>query len=166
LFQHQQPRYLGSHLQSPVDAQVAQAYGATFLSPDRLFQLQIFMIGFDDDSNACVNDLLNPDQSPEVIFERATTDAQLWNDLLCCSGGALEIPEWRITSLTMGFCCRGSGTSNSPIVISLRFGFKKDQKSLRHPSSIYPLCCPQNAGMLQITLRQLQKEHSTYRSDS
>jgi hypothetical protein len=104
------------------------------------------MIGFDDDSNACVNDLLNPDQSPEVIFERATTDAQLWNDLLCCSGGALEIPEWRITSLTMGFCCRGSGTSNSPIVISLRFGFKKDQNHSDIPRVSTPYAARKTLG--------------------
>jgi hypothetical protein len=85
-----------SGLSSPADCSMPmrlELFGDTFVSPDRLFQLQIFMIGFVDDSNACVNDFLNPDQSPDVLLERATADAQLWNDLLCCSGGALEIPK-------------------------------------------------------------------------
>jgi hypothetical protein len=51
------------------------------------------MIGFVDDSYACVNDFTNPIQSPDLLLERATADAQLWNDLLSSSGGALEIPK-------------------------------------------------------------------------
>jgi hypothetical protein len=89
------------------DAQAARAYGATFVSPDRIFHLQIFMIGFVDDSNACVNDFLNPDQSPDVLLERATTDAQLWNDLLCCLGGALEIPKCAYHLAHFGFSAAG-----------------------------------------------------------
>jgi hypothetical protein len=34
-----------------------------------------------------------PIQSPDLLLERATADAQLWNDLLSSSGGALEIPK-------------------------------------------------------------------------
>jgi hypothetical protein len=51
------------------------------------------MIGFVDDSYACVNDFINPIQSPDLLLEQATADAQLWNDLLSSSGGALEIPK-------------------------------------------------------------------------
>ena len=51
------------------------------------------MIGFVDDSNACVNDFVNTTQSPEILLKRATADAQHWNDLLSRSGGALEIPK-------------------------------------------------------------------------
>jgi hypothetical protein len=57
-----------------------------------LLQLQIFMIGFVDDSSACINDFVNPNQSPEILLQRATADAQHWNDLLYRSGGTLEIP--------------------------------------------------------------------------
>jgi hypothetical protein len=60
----------------PPDA--ARANGATSFSPDRSLQLQIFMIGFDDDSKACVNDFSNPDQSPDVLLQRATAEAPLW----------------------------------------------------------------------------------------
>jgi hypothetical protein len=51
------------------------------------------MNGFVDDSYACVNDFTNPIQSLALLLERATADAQLWNDLLSSSGGALEIPK-------------------------------------------------------------------------
>jgi hypothetical protein len=50
-------------------------------------------LGFVYDSNACVNDFINPDHSPDILMQRATADTHLWNDLLCCSGGALEIVE-------------------------------------------------------------------------
>jgi ribonuclease HI len=75
------------------DAQAATAFGATFLSPDRSHQLQIFMIGFVDDTNAGVNNFAEADQSPTLLLQRASSDAQLWHDLLCRSGGALEISK-------------------------------------------------------------------------
>ena len=75
------------------DAHAAKAHGATFVSPDRTYHLQVFMIGFVDDTNASVNDFENPVQSPTTIICKATADAQLWNDLLRCSGGALELSK-------------------------------------------------------------------------
>jgi hypothetical protein len=63
------------------------------VGPDGSYHLKVFMIGFVDDSNACVHDVTNPTQSPYLLLERATADAQLWNDLLSSSGGALEIPK-------------------------------------------------------------------------
>jgi hypothetical protein len=90
------------------DAHAATAYGATFSSPDRSLQLQIFMIGFVDDSNACVNDFHNTDQSPNTLLARAQADAQQWNDLLCCSGGALEIPKCPYHLAHYGFTAAGA----------------------------------------------------------
>lgn len=49
------------------------------------------MIGFVDDCNNCVNYFKNAIQHPNVLLEKAQEDAQLWNDLLYCSGGALEV---------------------------------------------------------------------------
>jgi hypothetical protein len=51
------------------------ARGATFTSPDRTLQLQIFMIGFVDDCNVVYNEFVNPDQTPKAVLERATADA-------------------------------------------------------------------------------------------
>jgi hypothetical protein len=65
-----------------VDAQITKAFEAIFLSPDRSFHLQVFMIGFVDDSNACVNDFTNPDPSPEPLLHRATVDANSKGQLL------------------------------------------------------------------------------------
>jgi hypothetical protein len=93
---------------------IGKLFSATFVSPDRPFQLQIFMVGFVDDCDTCVKEFLNPNQSQDVLLERATTDAQPRNDLLCCSGGALEISKCDTTSLPTGFLLRGSCTSNSP----------------------------------------------------
>jgi hypothetical protein len=90
------------------DAHAARAYGATFLSPDRSLQLQIFMIGFVDDSNACVNDFTNQNQSDTILLQRATSDAQQWNDLLCRSGGALEIPKCVYQLAHYGFSKAGA----------------------------------------------------------
>ena len=66
------------------------------------------MIGFVDDSNACVNDFVNSNQSPEILLQRATADAQLWNDLLCRSGGALEIPKCLYQLAYYGFTAAGA----------------------------------------------------------
>jgi hypothetical protein len=96
------------------DAHAVQAHGATFLSPDRTFHIQIFMIGFVDDTNACVNDFENPDQSPANIIHKATSDAQLWNDLLRSSGGALEISKCIFHLAHYGFTATGAPVLKSP----------------------------------------------------
>jgi hypothetical protein len=66
------------------------------------------MIGFVDDSNACVNDFVSSNQSPEILLQRATADVQLWNDLLCRSGGALEIPKCLYQLAYNGFTAAGA----------------------------------------------------------
>jgi hypothetical protein len=72
------------------DAHTTRAYGANLVSPVGSYLLKVFMIGFVDDSNACVNDFTNHVQSPDLLLEPATADAQLWIDLLSSSGGASE----------------------------------------------------------------------------
>jgi hypothetical protein len=72
------------------DAHTTRAHGANFVSPVGSYHLKVFMIGFVDHSYACVNDFTNPFQSPDLLLQRATADAQLWNDLLSSSGGASE----------------------------------------------------------------------------
>ncbi|KAG7357612.1 hypothetical protein IV203_002300 [Nitzschia inconspicua] len=72
------------------DAHTTKANGATFLSPDGSIKTQIYMVGFVDDSENCINDFTNPSQEVETLLHKAQQDAQLWNDLLDSSGGALE----------------------------------------------------------------------------
>jgi hypothetical protein len=52
------------------------------------------MIGFVDDSTGQANAfVLNTQPHAEQLVERMREDAQLWNDLLWASGGALVLPK-------------------------------------------------------------------------
>ena len=73
------------------DAFATAAHGAKFTTYDGTMTTPIYMIGFVDDCTQRVNDFNNarqPDQ--DELITTMTTDAQLWNDLLWASGGALE----------------------------------------------------------------------------
>jgi hypothetical protein len=89
------------------------------------------MIGFVDDSNACVDDFAKSDQSPAVLLQRTTADAQLWNDLLCGSGGALEIPKYAYHLAHYDFSAAGA-----PILKTLPL--QQDAVKIREPSKVDP----------------------------
>jgi hypothetical protein len=40
-----------------------------------------------------INDFTNDSANPMMMVDKATKDAQRWNDLLAITGGALEIPK-------------------------------------------------------------------------
>ena len=72
----------------------SKAHGALFESPDRSISLQLYRVGFVDDTQSYVNkfeDDVPP--SPEEMIRLLTHDSQLWSDLLWASGGALELPK-------------------------------------------------------------------------
>jgi len=74
------------------DLHEQQAYGASFSSPDGTQQVRLTMVGFVDDSTGTCNDYQPMGEcSLETLAERMQHDAQLWNDLLFCSGGRLEL---------------------------------------------------------------------------
>jgi hypothetical protein len=75
------------------DAYESKAHGATFVSPDRKHKLQVYIAGFVDDTNASTNDFEAPVQDPMKILQMAQDDAQVWNDLLYRTGGALEVSK-------------------------------------------------------------------------
>jgi len=54
------------------------------------------MIGFVDDTYNTVNDFEGTQQDLPTILSRARKDAQLWNDLLYVSGGALEVSKCKV----------------------------------------------------------------------
>ena len=72
----------------------ATAFGARFETPDRTVCVDLFRVGFVDDTCCYVN-LFNRDQppQPEELLELLKHDSQLWSDLLWKSGGALELPK-------------------------------------------------------------------------
>ena len=69
----------------------SKARGAIFTSYDEATQVQIYMIGFVDDCTQRVNLFQSHIQpSAETLITKMQSDAQLWNNLLRASGGALE----------------------------------------------------------------------------
>jgi hypothetical protein len=76
------------------DCHASRAYGATFQTPNQTQTIKFYMIGFVDDSTGQANAFLMDTQPPvEYLVEQMHHDAQLWNDLLWASGGALELPK-------------------------------------------------------------------------
>jgi len=76
------------------DSYESQATGAIYETPDRTTQIKLFMLGFVDDSNGQTNNFLSDIQpTPSELVRLMQSDAQLWNDVLQVSGGALELPK-------------------------------------------------------------------------
>ena len=74
------------------DIHNSNAFGTTFTTPDGTITSRLTMVGFVDDSTGSCNDFQPQGQcSLEVLAARMQQDAQLWNDLLFCSGGRLEL---------------------------------------------------------------------------
>ena len=95
-----------------------KAHGATFYSPDRKTSAQVLMVGFVDDTSGSVNDFLLPKAaSPEHYIQRASADAQRWNDLLSLSGGSLNQRKCSYHFLYYQFTVDGL-----PFLTSGRFG--------------------------------------------
>jgi endonuclease/exonuclease/phosphatase family metal-dependent hydrolase len=68
-----------------------KAHGATFTSYNRAITMSLYMVGFVDDCSQRVNVFNNHNQPTSTqLLEIMARDAQLWNDLLWASGGALE----------------------------------------------------------------------------
>jgi hypothetical protein len=74
----------------PLNAHESKAHGATFMRPDRSQRTKLSMRGYIDDKNSTVNRFEDANQSHTALMPLVQHDAQLWNDLLDRSGGALE----------------------------------------------------------------------------
>ena len=105
------------------DCHATKAHGATFESPDKTISITVYMIGFVDDSTGQVNDFNSDIQPhPSVLINRMRHDAQLWNDLLWSSGGALELPKCTYQVIHWQFTADGSpvlqgGQVGEPILL-------------------------------------------------
>jgi len=105
------------------DAHEEKAFGATYQSPDRTHGIQMAMVGFVDDSTGQVNAFSDDVQPPiQVLLDRMQHDAQLWNDLLWTSGGALELQkcsyqvmQWKFT--TSGEPVLAAGMVGDPLLL-------------------------------------------------
>jgi hypothetical protein len=80
------------------------SHGANFVSPDGQDRVRITMVGFVDDSTGTCNDFQPQQQeSLQTISQWMEHDAQVWNDLLWCSGGKLELPKCSFHALHFNF---------------------------------------------------------------
>jgi hypothetical protein len=77
------------------DVHAAQAHGADFVTPDGTEDVHLTMVRFVDDYTGSCNDFQPQHQaSLDELREWMQEDAQLWNDLLFCSGGGqLELSK-------------------------------------------------------------------------
>ena len=85
------------------------AHGATFATPDGRHYVKITMTGFVDDSTGQTNSFFEePQPNPSDLQEKARYDAQLWNDFLWTSGGALELTKCSYHAVHWAFSGYGS----------------------------------------------------------
>jgi hypothetical protein len=72
----------------------AKAHGTRFESPDGSIRIDVYRVGFVDDTCSYVNMFLSDiPTTPETMIQLLTHDSQLWCDLLWKSGGSLELPK-------------------------------------------------------------------------
>ena len=106
--------------------------GADYVDMDNSITLHIGMAGYIDDNCAQVNS--HPSKRTSII-QRATHDAQLWNDILWASGGILEHEKCSYHFMVSDFDRNGapvlrSGTHGDPIQIIDAFGKTTTLKQL------------------------------------
>ena len=68
-----------------------KAHGILFESPDGEMMVRFNMVGFVDDST-CITGV-GKNATLQELLTNMQADAQLWHDLLWCSGGKLELPK-------------------------------------------------------------------------
>jgi endonuclease/exonuclease/phosphatase family metal-dependent hydrolase len=97
----------------------SKCYGARYHNIDGSRELKLGMSGFVDDNKCNINS--RPEQE-DSLCERAQHDAQLWNDILWGSGGALEHSKCSYKYLKTEFTSTGipyfrGGSFGTPIQI-------------------------------------------------
>jgi hypothetical protein len=61
-------------------------------NPDAKVSARVGAVSFVDHTTEAINDFTNDSANLMLMVNKATKDAQRWNDLLAITGGALEIP--------------------------------------------------------------------------
>jgi hypothetical protein len=90
----------------------ARGNGANFVCPDAKVSASFGAVGFVDDITEAINDFTNDSATPSLIVDKATKDAQRWNDLLATTGGALEIPKCKFHLASYKFAASGAPVLN------------------------------------------------------
>jgi hypothetical protein len=92
----------------------SRCYGAIYSNMDGTLETKMGMMSFVDDNNCNVN--CRPAQE-ETLCSRAEHDAQLWNDILCSSGSALEHSKCTYKYLCTEFTATGTPYFGTQITI-------------------------------------------------
>ena len=86
----------------------SQAHRAHFYNPSKTLHSQVDMVGFVDDTSGSINEFLDPNlHEPEYYIKLTTHDAQLWNNILCLSGGTLQAAKCLYHLLYFDFTSAG-----------------------------------------------------------
>eukprot|EP00957_Ditylum_brightwellii_P016010 1206297-Ditylum_brightwellii.AAC.1 len=97
------------------------AHGATFVSPDQVYQALLSILGFVDDANNQVNEFRNNYVTIKRFLSLIQQDSQLWSKLLWLSGGLPELSKCSYHILHFNFKPNGSPeVNNIPPVQPLR----------------------------------------------
>ena len=84
-------------------------HGASFTCPEGKNTISFHMVGFVDDSTGTSNDFRpQTEASLDEILHQMEHDAQVWNNLLYCSGGKLELAKCSYHVLTFQFKPNGT----------------------------------------------------------
>ena len=114
-------------------AHASRAHGAVYESPDKSIRTHIYMIGFVDDSTGQVNSFCDDTQpDSNVLISNMAYDAQLWNDLLWASGGALELSKCTYQVMDYMFTPIGApilrpGHIGTPIILQSGDGSRSEK---------------------------------------
>ena len=69
----------------------SHAHGARFYDPSQHLHSQVDMVGFVNDTSGSINVFLSPKlHEPKYYINLATNNAQLWDNILSLSGGAVQ----------------------------------------------------------------------------
>jgi hypothetical protein len=138
-----------------LNAHESKAHGATFVRPDRSQRTKLSMRGFIDDKNSTVNRFEGTNQSHTEIMPLVQHDAQLWNDLLDCSGGALEASKCVFHIAEYGFTPAGKPfykhVQQNPPSIQIQTNKTKIPVSLLPPEKHWDVTSRLRAGKPQHT---------------
>jgi hypothetical protein len=82
--------------------------GASFICPDAKVSVRVGVVGFVDDTTEAINNFTNDSATPSLMVDKATKDAQRWNDLLVITGRALEILKCKFHLASYKFAASGA----------------------------------------------------------
>ena len=89
------------------DEYETRATGALYESPDGSWSIQLFLVGFVDDTRNAINGFADHNATLADLCLRAQQDCQLWHDLLGVVNQQLELPTYGYHAFEYDFLPNG-----------------------------------------------------------